>query len=71
MKMSKNCNECPASWVCADEWEYGGVECKHFHIDAEIVFISTNKQSTPCCKNCGEPMQLSCMNRRCDWSPCT
>ena len=32
---------------------------------------STNKQSTPCCKNCGEPMQLSCMNRRCDWSPCT
>ena len=42
MKMSKNCSECPASWVCSDEWDYGSTECKHFHIDAEIIFTSTN-----------------------------
>jgi len=56
MKMSKNCSDCPASWVCAEHREYGDVECKHFHIDAEIVFTSTNTardETVRTCHSCG------------------
>ena len=38
---------------------------------AEVQKPAHNKQSTPCCENCGGKLVTTCVNKKCDWSPVT
>jgi hypothetical protein len=48
--------------------EYEALEIIRAELE-DVQKPSHNKQSTPCCENCGKKLVTTCVNKKCDWSP--